>query len=135
MIYFKNLLDMTFYASLVACGISDFKSNRINNKAVLLMFLSVLLDLVVSCHTKTFLGYPLGVIIAVLVLYIIGVIGGGDTKVFILSALYFSTRIFLVVLSILVSLAYPLTLREEERKKAPLLTIFAIMMVLGELLI
>ena len=126
-------VDLLFYALLFACGVEDFRSHRINNATVVTMALSIVICWIIGCNTRWNIGILLGIIAGTLALYLLGVIGGGDAKVFILSVFYFDPH--LVLLGILTSLLTTLLVEKESRKEIPLLLVFSIVVIFSDILV
>jgi len=126
-------MDPLFYVLLFACGIEDFRSHRINNVAVVTMALLIVICWIVGYHTGRNIGILLGIVAGTLTLYLLGIIGGGDAKVFILSAFYFDPH--LVLLGILTSLLITLLVKKEARREMPLLLVFSIVVIFSDILV
>ncbi|MCR8433718.1 MAG: hypothetical protein NDP13_04670 [Crenarchaeota archaeon] len=120
------LLDLLYYFTLLVCSIEDIRSGEISGDIFWLMIsLAVIKNSIEDSQSRV---NPIGIVTAILVLYIIGIIGGGDAKIFIASVLYLRGRELQVISCILISLAAELIL-SKRKKKTPLTSLFAISML------
>lgn len=122
--------DLLYYLLLIACSIEDLRSDEIIIDLPLLMIPLVVIKNCVA--DSMYQVNPLGIVIAIIILYIMGVIGGGDAKVFAISAFYLRGQELIVILSVLASLIAEMLLSEYKRK-TPLLVVFSISVLLMSL--
>lgn len=118
-------LILIFSALLVAASIQDIKKHEIS-KYILLLQLCVCLISLLNAPIKKVIEI-LPIVAGVLAVYILNIIGGGDAKVFILSAILYDPHIvFLSIISTLAILLIFCRLENKKVKKIPLVAVFTI---------
>ncbi len=124
------MFRIIFLVTLIIAALEDKKSLEIRNRTMAILFL------IVGTYA-IFYGVELSykcilLLIGIFLIFLMGVIGEGDTKVFLLSAIILDPEN--VALAMMISLMSILFVSKENRRNTPLLVIYVPMLVLLELL-
>lgn len=123
----KSLI-LIFSALLIAASIQDIKKREID-KYILLLQLCVCLIYLLDAPTKKVVN-ALPIVVGVLAVYMLNIIGGGDAKVFILSAIVYDPHIvFLSIISTLAILIIFCRIDNKKVREIPLVAIFTISLI------
>ena len=129
LITMPQFLAIIFLITLIFASIQDIIRREISKH---LLFLQIFICFIAAPYitlSKILEIFP--IIIGILTIYWLRIIGGGDTKVFILSCLFFDqiTVILSIIatLSVLFLLCY---LKKEKSKNTPLIAIFTFCLIL-----
>ena len=120
-----NFIRALFLILLLIGGFEDKHHRRINNFLSASLILLGLMNIMGIDGEINYLNLVLSIITGLVVLYAIGVIGGGDFKIFLASSLIIEPQclIFFIVLTILIG---SIMVISGLDKKPPLVTVFAL---------
>ncbi len=114
-----DILTLLAILGLFLAGLEDLWKRQIGYASLVLLGITALFT-IVSDPMVLIRAAP--IIVAIIVLHVANIIGGGDAKVFILSSICIDRGI--VFLSVVSSLATILLVRRRNRRSMPLVTIF-----------
>jgi len=120
-----RLIHILFLFLLIIGGLEDKQNRRINNFLSISLILLGFINILGISSVAHYLNSIIPIMVGLVVLHIIGVIGGGDFKIFLASSLIIQPQclILTIVLTILIGSIMMLTGLDN---KPPLITIYAL---------